>query len=117
MAKANAKVCHNVFFSLGGSHPGSFGKAYDESRTSCISSMVSRAVGRATKYGQAYYLNPHGFRHIGSKQVRIAGKDKPAFSALVGHTLRVDEQYAAQVTKDYELIVDFVDDWWNESSM
>ncbi|MEP0925289.1 hypothetical protein [Leptolyngbya sp. ST-U4] len=119
VAKANAEVCHNVFFSLGGSHPGSFGKAYDESRTSCISSMVSRAVGRATKalYGQAYYLNPHGFRHIGSKQVRMAGKDKAAFSALVGHTLRVDEQYAAQVTQDYELIVDFVDDWWDKSSM
>jgi hypothetical protein len=112
--KNNAATCENVFFCFGYSYPKSFAQPFDDQRTQNVSSLVSGAVGRATKalFKKECFLNPHGFRHIGSKQVRKVGKDKTAFSALVGHSLEVDDDYAAQITSDYELIVDFVDDWW-----
>jgi hypothetical protein len=118
-AKSNASVCDHVFFSLGGNRPSSFGKAYDDDHLSCITGLVSRAMGRATKalFGQECFLNPHGFRNIGSKHLRKCGKGahKDAFSALAGHSVEIDDEYAAQITSDYELIEDIVDDWWQEN--
>ncbi len=117
-AAANASVCDHVFFSLGGNRPSSFAKPYDDDHLSCITGLVSRAVGRATKalFGQECFLNPHGFRNIGSKHLRKCGKGeyKDAFSALAGHSVEIDDEYAAQITSDYELIEDIVDDWWDE---
>ncbi len=117
-AKSNASVCDHVFFSLGGNRPSSFGKPYDDDHLSCITGLVSRAVARATKalFGQECFLNPHGFRNIGSKHLRKCGKGahKDAFSALAGHSVEIDDEYAAQITSDYELIEDIVDDWWQE---
>lgn len=118
-AKSNASVCDHVFFSLGGNRPSSFGKPYDDDHLSCITGLVSRAMGRATKalFGQECFLNPHGFRNIGSKHLRKCGKGahKDAFSALAGHSVEIDDDYAAQITSDYELIEDIVDDWWEEN--
>jgi len=115
-AKSNASVCEHVFFSLGGNRPDSFAKPYDDDRLSCITGLVSRAVGRATKalFDQEYFLNPHGFRNIASKHLRKCGNGahKDAFSAFVGHSVEIDDEYAAQITSDYELIEDIVDDWW-----
>jgi hypothetical protein len=117
-AAANALVFDYVFFSLGGNRPGSFAKPYDDDHLSCITGLVSRAVGRATKalFGQECFLNPHGFRNIGSKHLRKCGKGghKGAFSALAGHSVEIDDEYAAQITSDYELIEDIVDHWWQE---
>jgi hypothetical protein len=28
--------------------------------------------------------------------------------------VEIDDEYAAQITSDYELIEDIVDDWWDE---
>lgn len=118
-AASNASVCDHVFFTLGGNRPGSFAKPYDDDHLSCITGLVSRAVGRATKalFGQECFLNPHGFRNIGSKHLRKCGKGvhKDAFSALAGHSVEIDDEYAAQITSDYELIEDIVDDWWEEN--
>jgi hypothetical protein len=118
-AASNASVCDHVFFSLGGNRPSSFAKPYDDDHLSCITGLVSRAVGRATKalFGQECFLNPHGFRNIGSKHLRKCGKGeyKDAFSALAGHSVEIDDDYAAQITSDYELIEDIVDDWWEEN--
>jgi hypothetical protein len=117
-AKSNASVCDHVFFSLGGNQPGSFAKPYDDEHLSCITGLVSRAVGRATKalFDKECFLNPHGFRNIASKHLRKCGKGahKEAFSALAGHSVEIDDEYAAQITSDYELIEDIVDDWWEE---
>ncbi|AFZ15721.1 hypothetical protein Cri9333_4966 (plasmid) [Crinalium epipsammum PCC 9333] len=112
--KENAAVCENVFFSLGFSTPKSFAQPYTDQRVHNVTSFVSAAVGRATKalFNKECFLNPHGFRNIGSKQVRKVGNDKAAFSALVGHSLEVDDDYAAQITSDYELIIASVDGWW-----
>ncbi len=119
-AAANASVCDHVFFSLGGNRPSSFAKPYDDDHLSCITGLVSRAMGRATKalFGQECFLNPHGFRNIGSKHLRKCGKGeyKDAFSALAGHSVEIDDDYAAQITSDYELIENIVDDWWQENS-
>jgi integrase len=118
-AASNASVCDHVFFTLGGNRPTSFAKPYDDDHLSCITGLVSRAVGRATKalFGQECFLNPHGFRNIGSKHLRKCGKGghKDAFSALAGHSVEIDDKYAAQITSDYELIEDIVDDWWEEN--
>lgn len=117
-AAANASVCEHVFFSLGGNRPGSFAKPYDDDHLSCVTGLVSRAVGRAIKalFKQECFLNPHGFRNIGSKHLRKCGKGrhKDAFSALAGHSVEIDDEYAAQITSDYEIIEEIVDNWWQE---
>ena len=116
-ARANAEVCDHVFFTLGASgNLGCFCEPYDGDRYVNIWQMVSAAVGKATLvlFGEARFLNPHGFRHIGSKHLRKVGKaqHKEAFSSLQGHSAKVDDEYAAQITKDYDLIEEIVDDWW-----
>jgi len=115
-AKENAEKCHYTFFSLGGNRPESFCRHFDETNLHCVSSLISYAVARGTKalFGEPRFLNPHGFRNIGSKQLRLSGNGskKEAFSALAGHSVTIDDEYAAQITGDYELIEDIVDDWW-----
>lgn len=113
-ALANAEKCEHVFFSLGGNQVNNFATFYEDNRSGCVTSLVKGGVARASKalFGEARPLNPHGFRNIGARQVRVAGNNPEAFSMLIGHTLEIDDQYAAQVTTDYELIGDFVDNWW-----
>ncbi len=116
-ARANAEVCDHVFFTLGASgNLGCFCEPYDGDRYVRIWQMVSEALGKATfaLFGEARFLNPHGFRHIGSKHLRKVGKaeHKEAFSSLQGHSAQVDDEYAAQITNDYDLIEEIVDDWW-----
>jgi len=35
-----------------------------------------------------------------------------AFGTLVGHSKQMGDEYAAQITSEYELTEDIVDDWW-----
>ena len=116
-ARANAEVCDYVFFVLGSSESQDcFCEPYDKHRYVIIWKMVTEAVGKATMalFGEARFLNPHGFRHIGSKHLRKIGKTeyKEAFSSLQGHSAKIDDEYAAQITNDYDLIEEIVDDWW-----
>lgn len=120
-AKVNAESCEHFFFAFGRNHPEVFGTSFKDTGRSCLSSLVAQAVARATKalFGQERFLNPHRLRHISSKHLRLIGKgsQKAAFSALVGHSVEVDDEYAAQILTDFDLIEDFVDDWWKDYSL
>lgn len=115
IAQQNIEGCEYIFFSLGGNQFESYGKPYVD-KDNYITELVSRGVARATKalYQTPKFLNPHGFRHIGAKHLRTIGnsRHKEAFSALAGHSIEIDDEYAAQVTQDFEVIEDMVDDWW-----
>ena len=114
--KARAESCNHVFFCLGKGSANSSFKPLEESSHTTVTGIVSRAVARGTKalYGEEKYLNPHGFRHIAAKHLRKNGNggEKDAFCALVGHGLEVDDEYASQITTDYDLVDTIVDNWW-----
>ncbi|MBD2213997.1 hypothetical protein H6G27_29635 [Nostoc linckia FACHB-104] len=115
IAKQNAEKCDHLFFVLGRSHPKRFACSYEVVK-SCITPRITTAMGNATLalFGEAKFLSPHGFRHIGAKHLRTIGNDgyKEAFSALVGHTVKIDDNYAETITEDYDLIKCVVDNWW-----
>lgn len=115
-ARANVVDNDHVFLTMGHTHKASFGKPCEECSHTSISSFVGNAVGRATKvlYGEPRFLPPHGFRNIGAahQKKNSKGAHREAFSALEGHSLDIDNSYAAQVSRDYDLIYDIVDNWW-----
>jgi integrase len=117
-AKHNAENCDHLFFGLGRSHPKSFCFSFEKSHHSNISYQISQGVGNATLalFGEAKFLNPHGFRNVGAKHLRAIGRagDKEAFSAFLGHSVEIDDDYADTLTNDYDLIERVVDNWWNE---
>lgn len=113
VAKQNAEICEDLFFTLGATYVSSFCKAW---KASTLSSFVTTGVSGATQalYGEAKYISPHRFRYTGAKHLRVIGRnnDKEAFSAFLGHTVEIDDDYANVVTDDFEMLEDFVDDWW-----
>jgi integrase len=115
-AKHNAKNCDHLFFALGKGHPKSFCFSYEKVHHGNISAKVSKAMGNATLalFGEARFLNPHGFRNIAAKHLRTIGKtgDKEAFSEFLGHSVEIDDDYADTITNDYDLIECVVDNWW-----
>ena len=119
IAKHNAENCDHLFFGLGRSHPKSFCFSFEKSHYSMISRIISQAIGNATLalFGEAKFLNPHGFRNIGAKHLRNIGRagDKEAFSELLGHSVEIDDDYADIIINDYDLIECVVDNWWHES--
>jgi hypothetical protein len=78
--------------------------------------MVNRAIATATLalFGEARWTNPHALRHIAEKHIRQIGKSHiaHAFGTLVGHSKQMGDEYAAQITSEYELTEDIVDNWW-----
>lgn len=115
-AKANVANNDYVFLTLGRTFKASYGRPCEECHHGGITTLVSSAIARATKalYGHPRFLPPHGFRNIGAahQKKNSKGEHREAFSALEGHSLAIDNQYAAQVSQDYDLIYDIVDNWW-----
>ena len=116
IAKDNAKDCDYLFFLLGRRHPGTFCTSFEEGSHGNITSKISKAVATATLalFGEAKFLNPHGFRNIGAKHLRMLNKhsDKEAFSVFLGHSIEMDDNYAELITDNYELIESLIDNWW-----
>ncbi|WP_144053603.1 hypothetical protein [Baaleninema simplex] len=117
----NARACKHTFLMMGHRDAKNFGLPYDQELEgyepgcrSHLSGIVARHVASATLalFGKEYPLSPHNFRHIGARQVRIAEASVDAFSALVGHSPQTNQMYANQVTLEYDLIGDNVDNWW-----
>ncbi len=77
---------------------------------------VRRAFAIATKalFGEPRWINPHAMRHIGAKHVRQPGRADIAesFGTFIGHSKEMGDEYAEQVTSEYELTEEIVDDWW-----
>jgi len=117
-AKTNAENCDHLFFALGRSHPTSFCFSFEKVHHGSVTNRILKAMGNATLalFGEPKFLNPHGFRHIGSKHMRNIGKSdqKGKFSTFVGHSIEVDNDYANQLIHEYDLIECIIDDWWHE---
>jgi len=115
-AKHNAENCDHLFFVLGHTRPNKFCSSFEDTNHSNLSEKIGKAMGSATLtlFGEAKFLNPHGFRNVGAKHLRAIGRagDKEAFSALLGHSVKIDDDYADVITNNYEVIECVVDDWW-----
>ena len=109
----NVSCCDHLFFTLGATYPSAFCQPWN---VNTLSSLVLLAVSGATKalYGESRFLGAHSFRNTGAKHLRVIGRDedKAAFSALLGHSIEIDDEYAAVLTDEFELLEAFVDDWW-----
>lgn len=116
-AKANFES-HNCVFILMGSrkYPEAFGRSMDEQN---FWSMITNAVAFATQalYGEARWTNPHGFRHIGDKQVRKTRKgNQKDFDTFIGHSEKMGDEYANQIMSEFEQTEYLVDDWWEDNT-
>ena len=91
-----------------------FGKRHNETT---IWSMVTYAIAQATTnlFGKPQYINPHAFRHIADKHIRMLGKDPKAFDTLIAHSERMGNEYAEQIMSERDLTDSIVNNWWNEN--
>lgn len=116
-AKATFESHDRVFILLGSrKYPDAFGRSMDEEN---FWSMITHAVAFATQalYGEARWTNPHGFRHIGDKQVRKVRKgSQKDFDVFIGHSEKMGDEYAEQIMSEFEQTEYLVDDWWEENA-
>lgn len=112
-AKENFESHNYLFFMFSKGEPESFGKPHN---ITSVWQMVSRAIANATQalFGEARWTNPHALRHIAEKHVRQMGKAHitEAFGTLIGHSKEMGDEYAEQITSEYELTEGIVDNWW-----
>jgi len=102
-AKSNIESLEHIFFTTGRTNPENFGLPIDDAQ---LYDVVIEGVLRATAdlFGaeNALRTNPHAFRHIGEKQVRKTKKDSTAFGMFIGHSETMGDDYAKQITSEYE---------------
>jgi len=117
-AKDNFENHNHLFFMFGKNRKNGievFGKPHD---VSSIWRVVTRGIALASKalFGEERWTNPHALRHIAEKHIRQLGKPDitESFGMLIGHSKEMGDEYARQITSEYELTEDIVDDWWQE---
>ena len=112
-AKENTAEYNRVFFSFGKKDAVAFGQPLN---ISIFWQTVRRATAIASHelFGEAKWINPHAFRHIAEKHLRLMGKTHlaDAFGALIGHSKEMGDEYANQILSEYEITRDIVDNWW-----
>ena len=116
IAKANYYKDQTLFFSYGSNYPDLFGLPL---QCKSLTKTVVTAVRTATKvlFGKEKSTNPHAFRHIAEKHIRsIRPGDKAKFGVFIGHNEKTGDEYAKQITSEYEITSDFVDEWWEENT-
>jgi len=115
IAQKNMATHDLVFFSFGKKDAMAFGNPLN---ISLFWQTVRRATAIATNelYGaeNVKWINPHAFRHIAEKHLRLLGKTHlaDAFGALIGHSEDMGDKYANQILSEYEITQDIVDNWW-----
>jgi hypothetical protein len=112
-AKENMEKYDRVFFSFGKKDAMAFGSPLNN----CLFwQTVRRATAIATYelFGEAKWINPHAFRNMAEKHLRLIGKgdQADAFGALIGHSKEMGDEYANQILSEYEITEDIVDNWW-----
>ncbi|HEY9881473.1 MAG TPA: hypothetical protein V6D29_23670 [Leptolyngbyaceae cyanobacterium] len=97
-----------LFFKLQGE---AFGKPLDQGS---LWSRVTLGIrkGSFALFGRQFRTNPHAFRHIAAKHVRLIKQNSTTLSHLMGHSLKMNGEYALQITTEMDLTANFVDDWW-----
>jgi integrase len=112
-AKANIESLEYLFCKTGKRYPDTFGVPLGRNN---VWAIVTEAVSRATLdlFGEERSLrtNPHAFRHIAEKQVRVAGNDAAAFGTFIGHSEAMGKLYADQITSEYDVTEEIANGWW-----
>ena len=115
IAKSNFEANNRLFFMFGKHGTEAFGKSFE---IDTFWETVRRAFAIATKtlFGEARWINPHALRHIAEKHVRQPGRADIAesFGTFIGHLKEMGDEYAEQITSEYELTEEITDDWWIE---
>ncbi|MBW4628739.1 MAG: hypothetical protein KME49_25295 [Brasilonema octagenarum HA4186-MV1] len=118
VAKTNFENHNHLFFKFGKNRKNGkevFGNPLD---VTSIWQVVIRAFAISSKalFGEERWTNPHALRHIAEKHIRQSGKQDitESFAMLIGHSKKIGDEYARQITSEYELSEDIVDDWWQE---
>ncbi|MBD1895508.1 hypothetical protein [Coleofasciculus sp. FACHB-129] len=116
IAKSNFEANNRLFFMFGKHETEAFGKPFE---VDTFWETVRRAFAIATQSlcGEARWINPHALRHIAEKHIRQPGRKDitESFGTLIGHSKKMGDEYAAQITSEYELIAELADDWWIEN--
>lgn len=119
IAKQNFESHNLLFFMFGKNGKNktqSFGKPQE---VDTIWRVVIDAIAKATKalFGEERWTNPQKLRNIAEKHIRQAGKLEiaDAFAIFLGHSREMGDEYAQQITTEYELTENIVDDWWQET--
>jgi hypothetical protein len=112
-AKNNLESHNHVFFMFGKRGIEAFGKPFSIDN---FWEVFGRAIANATQalFGEAKWTNPHALRHIAEKHIRQIGKSHitEQFGTLIGHSKETGDQYADQITSEYELTEKIADNWW-----
>jgi hypothetical protein len=118
IAKQNLESHNFLFFKFGKNgknNTQSFGQPHD---VTSIWRVVTYAIARATKalFGEERWTNPQKLRNVAEKHIRQSGKLEiaDAFATFIGHSREMGDEYAEQITSEYELTEHIVDDWWHE---
>ena len=113
VAQEKLQKYDRVFFSFGKKDAIAFGQPLE---ISIFWQTVRRATAIATHalFGEAKWVNPHAFRHIAEKHLRLLGKAHlaEAFGALIGHSKEMGDEYANQILSEYDITKDIVNNWW-----
>jgi integrase len=106
-----------LFPSLGSKRGKNYGKPLSDSilRSQVVEGIKKVTRARPEIFGTQKETNPHAFRHIAEKHIRkVRPSEKGLLGKLIGHSERVGDEYADQITTEYELTEKIVDDWWEE---
>lgn len=111
--KNNIESHNSVFLLLPNTEPESFGKPIHQRS---LHGMTVAAVAKASRalFGneRVFWTNPHAFRHIGEKQIRKINGNVEAFGTYIGHSKEMGDEYAEQITSEYEVTEGIADNWW-----
>ena len=112
-AKNNLNSHNYLFFMMAKGEAVSFGQPHT---VTSVWTIVKQAIAQATTalFEETKWTNPHALRHIAEKHIRLLNKSDAleSFGTLIGHSKEMGDEYAAQITTDYELSQKVVDDWW-----
>lgn len=110
-ARENFKASNSFFFSPSVSYAENFGKPLSDS---CLKSIVQSSVAKASQavLHKTRWTSPHRFRHIGEKLARK--NKKKEVSKMINHDEKMGEEYAQQISQEFEEFEDVVDNWWEE---
>lgn len=118
VAKTNFESHNHLFFMFGKSRKNGIEVFGNPLNVASIWRVVTRAIAMSSKalFGEERWTNPHALRHIAEKHIRQPGKQDitESFAMLIGHSKEIGDEYARQITSEYELSEDIVDDWWLE---
>jgi len=116
--KQNIESLNHIFWMTGKVNRELFGVPFFEDYQNTFYSMVVSASVQASNdlFGPERVLrtNPNALRHIAEKHVRKIKGNAEAFGSFIGHSKKMGDEYAAQITSEYEVNEEMAFGWWIE---